>query len=290
MGVLNLTFRNGGFVPALDPSGELSTALKDAARRSAPGTPVVVMIHGYRYDPGAPRTDPHSRLYAVQPTPARCRRHLSWPAALGFHDRPSDPGLCLAIGWPARGRLIDAYDRAETVGRSLAALLSAVCEVLPGHPVKLMGHSLGARVALSCLGALRAPHVSQAILLAPAEFSDVARDVLMNPAARAAEILQISPVENRLFDLLLVRAMRGRAQGPALGQAPPETANWVSLALDGDGELARLAALGHRVAPRKARICHWSAYLRDGVMEFYADILTSQRLPSFRGLAPTAAD
>lgn len=274
MSVLNLTYRGQAFVPASDPSRALLPALGDAARPLRAGTPIIVLLHGYRYDPDLPKANPHHRLYAIQPDPKLPKRQMSWLTALGFRDLPSDPGLCIAVGWPARSNLSDAYDRAGEVGLALADLLSAIAALMPGHPIKLMGHSLGSRVALSCLEALSAPHVAQAILLAPAEFKPVADRVLANPAARAADILQISPVENWLFDKLLVRSLRHKANGPALGEETPVASNWLSLRLDGDSELEHLAALGHRVAPRGARVCHWSAYLRGGLMELYADLLT----------------
>lgn len=289
MSVLNLTYRERTFGPAVEPSRALAIAIGDAARNLAPGLPIVVLIHGYRYDPDIPRADPHARLYARQPDPKLPKRKMSWLSALGFRGSPEDPGLAIAVGWPARGRLSDAYDRAQHVGQALARLLAALAVVLPGHPVKLMGHSLGARVALSCLDALQAPLVAQAILLAPADFTHVADRVLTNPAVRHTEILQISPVENWVFDKLLVRSLRHKGGGHALGQVAPVAPNWVSLSLDTEGELERLAALGHKVGPRKARVCHWSAYLRGGLMEFYAEVLTRRDRMPLRSFAQDAS-
>lgn len=279
MSVLNLTFRCGAFMPALHPDQTLAPVLGDAARDLEPGAPIVVLLHGYRYDPDVPRSNPHTRLYANQPGGKLPKRHMSWPRALGFCGALDDRGLCIAVGWPARGTLSDAYDRAEEVGSALSELVAALAALMPGHPIKLLGHSLGARVALCCLDALNAPHVSQSILLAPAEFRHVADRVLANPVARKTEILQISPIENWLFDKLLVRSLRHKSGGQALGQSAPVAPNWVSLRLDNDGELQHLAALGHEVAPRRAHVCHWSAYLREGLMEFYAEVLTRQDRP-----------
>ncbi|WP_425092513.1 DUF726 domain-containing protein [Tropicimonas sp. S265A] len=261
------------------------TALGDAAREIRPGAPIVVLLHGYRYDPARQNANPHTSLYAVQPEPGLPRRQMSWLEALGFLDQPDDPGLCLAVGWSARCKLADAYDHAAQVGTALADLLNAVAALMPGHPIKLMAHSLGARVALSCLRSLKRPVVKQAILLAPAEFTAPAQRALRNPAAQATEILQISPLENWLFDALLVRSLRHKETGTALGQRAPDAPNWISLSLGTDGELAQLAALGHRVAPRKARVCHWSAYLRGGLMEFYADLLSGKDVPVFQTFA-----
>ncbi|MDJ0992405.1 MAG: DUF726 domain-containing protein [Dinoroseobacter sp.] len=288
MGVLNLTFRNGTFVPAFDPSQNLATTLGDAARDLPPGSSVVVLLHGFRYDPDLPHTNPHTRIYATHPASKRPKRHMSWLAALGFRGLPDDPGLCIAVGWPARGRLSGAYDRAGEVGRALAVLIAALAALMPEHPVKIMGHSLGARVALCCLHALNAPHIAQVILLAPAEFRSVADHVLDNPATRMTEILQISPVENWLFDKLLVQSLRHKACGHALGQSAPTAPNWVSLRLDSDGELDRLASLGHVVEPRGARVCHWSAYLRGGLMELYAEVLTGSDSSLRRSFAQRA--
>ncbi|MEM8580484.1 MAG: hypothetical protein AAGF50_04725, partial [Pseudomonadota bacterium] len=66
MGLLNLNFRDGSFLPALDPSHSMATSLGDAARNIAPGSPVVVLLHGFRYDPDVPCANPHTLLYANQ--------------------------------------------------------------------------------------------------------------------------------------------------------------------------------------------------------------------------------
>lgn len=285
MGLLNLNFRDGSFLPALDPSHSMATSLGDAARNIAPGSPVVVLLHGFRYDPDVPCANPHTLLYANQTDPKLPKRQKSWPTALGFRGLYEDPGLCIALGWPARGRLADAYDRAGQVGLALADLLTALAALLPGHPIKLLAHSLGARVALCCLNALNAPHVAQAILLAPAEFKSVAERMLANPATQNTEILQISPKENRLFDTILVHSLRRKACGTALGQSPPAAPNWLSLNLDTASELKQLASLGHAVSPRGAPICHWSAYLRGGLMELYTELLIGPNRRSFRSVA-----
>ncbi|MFE3837848.1 hypothetical protein [Pseudogemmobacter sonorensis] len=78
---------------------------------------------------------------------------------------------------------------------------------------------------------------------------------------------------------------RSRWSGPdprtRAADAPPDAApdtapapeQWHDLWLDRPEVLAALARFGHRIAPPRSRICHWSSYLRPGALPLYRAIL-----------------
>ncbi|WP_424975147.1 alpha/beta hydrolase [Dinoroseobacter sp. S124A] len=287
MPVLNLTVTPEDIRPA-QSGRSLNAALGRAAARGDSTAPIVLLLHGYRYSPLRGPSNPHDSLYATMPCAQSLpRRKGSWPMALGFRDAETDPGLCLPVGWDARGRFAEAFGAAEQVGARLAALITRLNRQFPARPIHVMAHSLGARVVLAAMARLPGAMIQRVILLAPADLADHAETVLGCPGAQGVEVLQISPTENWLFDRLLEQALRRHPQaGPALGRRPPEAERWVSLTLDSDAELANLAALGHAVAPRHHRVCHWSAYLRDGAMDLYSALLTERGPRALRELAP----
>lgn len=287
MPVLNLTVSRDDISPAQGGAG-LNCALSRAAARGDDTAPIVLLLHGYRYSPLRGPSDPHASLYATGPRGQSLpRRKESWPMALGFRDTEGDPGLCLPVGWDARGRFAEAFGAADEVGTHVARLITRLHRQFPKRPIQIMAHSLGARVALSALERLAGPMVRRIILLAPADLATHAETVLTRPGAKGVEVLQISPTENWLFDRLLEQALRRHPEaGTALGRRPPEAERWVSLSLGTDAELANLAALGHSVAPRNHRVCHWSAYLRDGAMDLYSALLTDRGPRPLRELAP----
>ncbi|MFP4328234.1 MAG: alpha/beta fold hydrolase [Paracoccaceae bacterium] len=270
-------------------TGALSGA-DEAARRAAEGRgPVIVMIHGYKFRPGDPRHCPHRHILALAPAGSG-RRALSWPRALGFgRDDPAE-GLGIAFGWPARGTIWCAYRRAELAGRRLAGLVATLRAAAPHRPVHLIGHSLGARVALQALPHLPEGAVTRAILLAAAEYAGRAETALAAPAGRAAELVNVTSRENDLFDFLLERLVApGRAGDRMLGHGLAPRRNLLTLQLDDPRTLAALAARGYRVAPPSSRICHWSGYLRPGVFALYADLMRRPEmltLPALRAALP----
>lgn len=238
--------------------------------------PVVVMIHGYRYAPDAARHDPHRHILA--PDPGAGEAIPSWPRALGFAPEGED-GLALGFGWNARGGLRAAYARAETAGAELAALLAPLAR-RTGHPVALIAHSLGARVALSALSRLASGAVGRIVLMAAAEFQCAAEAAIASPAGQAAEVLNVTSRENDLFDFgmeLAVGALRRRALGHGLAQGSDR---WLDLQIDHPGTIEGLRGLGFQIDPGARRCCHWSAYRRPGLFDLYRTALRHpERLP-----------
>jgi pimeloyl-ACP methyl ester carboxylesterase len=259
--------------PVLDGQGDLDDTLARALAKLPEGAPVMVLIHGYKFSPARPHSNPHDHILSLTPRPD-CWKALSWPRALGFGTGQAKEGLCVAFGWEARGSIWGAWERAAAAGVALADLLARL-RAAGGPAAGVIGHSLGARVALSALPGLAPGDIGRMVLLAAAEFQGTARALAGTPAGRAAEIVNVTSRENALFDRLLewcVPAPRPgeRALGAGLPEAPR---NWLDLTLDAGGTREALAALGHPIPVSDRRICHWSTYLRPGVFDLYAALL-----------------
>lgn len=272
-------------VPGVDLVAGLARSLQDVP----PDAPIVVLIHGYKFDPDLPEADPHRLLYAFRPNSADGRRIRSWPQGLGFARHGGRGGLAVGFGWPARlplfGCLLKsgrtgfalAYDRAGAYGARLADLVHLLRQLAPGRDIDLLGHSLGARVALASL-----PHLEAApgrmLLLGAAEFGSCAQDYLAAaPHDRAPEIYNITARSNDLYDALFEQfAPRTRAGGTqrAIGLGlGADLPNWLDLQLDRQEVTDWIRARGMAVTRTEARHCHWAFYTLDGALELYQAIL-----------------
>ncbi|WP_116131574.1 alpha/beta hydrolase [Tropicimonas sp. IMCC34043] len=269
---------------------ELDAGLRAALAATSPEAPVVVLIHGYKFSPARAKTSPHTHILSLDPVRSDWKT-LSWPRALGIgHDAPDEP-LCIAFGWEARGTLWQAYGRAAETGQALARLIALIRQICPGRPVDVLAHSFGARVALAALPHLPAGAMGRAVLLAPAEMCSPAAAWLATPAGRTVEILAVRTGENGLYDRALGWLVAPHRIGDrALGLAAAPAPNWTSLDIDRPEVRRTLAAHGHRIAPRKSWVCHWSVYLRPGLFPFYRAVL-DRRLPlsALRQPAPPSA-
>lgn len=249
--------------------------------------PVIVMIHGYKYAPGHARSCPHRLLLSAR-HPSRGARRCSLPRGLGFGGGP-DEGLGIGFGWPARGSIWQAWSEAGRAGAALAGLLDQIAALAPGRKVQIIAHSLGVRVALAGLRQARRAKVGRVVMLAGAEYTASAREAALSPAGRGAEFINITSRENDLFDFLVERLLRPPMPGDrclGLGLAGPRRPdNWLDLQLDCPGTLQGLSALGHAIAPPRARVCHWP-YMRPGMLDFYAALL---RAPARTPLAALRA-
>lgn len=239
---------------------------RSALMRAAKGDgPVIVMIHGFKYDPALPGHCPHARLFGTGAD--------GWPHALGFGAGQQDEGLAVSLGWGARGPLRQAYRAAGAQGAALAGLVHLLRRAAPARPVHFIAHSLGAELALSALGLLPPGSVQRVLLLTGASYRSRATAALSSPAGRTAELFNVVSRENDLFDFLFERmvtppCLNDRAIGQGIS-AP----NAVNIQLDCAETLDTLARLGLPVAPPQRRVCHWSSYTRGGVMALYARLM-----------------
>lgn len=232
--------------------------------------PIIVMIHGFKFAPGDPVHCPHDHILSLARNHA-CWKAKSWPRELGL-DR--DDRLGIAFGWPARGSIWQAYERAEAAGLALADLIRHLHRAAPHRPVHAIAHSLGARVVLSALPHLPPGALNRAILLAGAEYAGRAEAALDSAAGRKVEVISVTSRENRLYDRLLESVIPPPERGDlSLGRRALDRPNWLTLPIDRPDLLAGLAAQGFRIAGPERRICHWSAYLRPGVFGLYAALV-----------------
>ncbi|WP_300039119.1 alpha/beta hydrolase [uncultured Roseobacter sp.] len=239
--------------------------------------PVIVMVHGYKYDPLLPGHCPHKKIFG--------NRADSWPGALGFGEGRPDEGLGIAFGWYARGPLRRVHQRAARLGESLAAILSALHRANPARPVHIIAHSMGAETALSALAFVKPGAVNRMILLAGASFASRASAMLDTPAGREVEVFNITSRENDIFDLAFERIVPAPVPGDlSIGQgiAAP---NATTLQIDCPHTLTALSRLNVRISPPDHRVCHWSTYRRRGVMPFYNRLLRQRTGLSARCLA-----
>ncbi len=263
----------GSVATPADPGPTLADRLRQSLATLPPDAPVVLLLHGFRFSPEFPKSNPHTHILALEPR-QNCWKATSWPRHLGF-GRTADEGLCIGFAWQARGSIWQAYAAAAQAGTALAALVGQIQDIDPGRRVDVVAHSLGARVLLTALPLLAAGSIGRAILMSGAEFGSRAAWALSSPAGQTAEFINITTRENDLFDFLIEACLRAPHRGDrALGQGLPVPArNWLDLQVDQEATLAALAALGHRIAPPHLRVCHWSAYLRPGLFGLYRALL-----------------
>lgn len=262
----------------INAKGNCAMPMDDLGRAldcSPPGAPIIVLIHGYKYTPLHVSQCPHRHILSLTPLPTS--RAISWPRHLGFGRGDPEEGICISFGWNARGTIWQAHAEAERAGRALAELVAAI-RTARRAPVHMVGHSLGARVALTAISHLPEGAVDRAILLAAAETRDGAKRALSTPAGRTAEFVNVVSRENTLFDLLYRAAIHphrpaARALGSGLGGYEDR---WLDLAIDSAATRAHLAGLGFRIPPPAHAACHWSAYLRPGLFPLYRAILRTR--------------
>ena len=234
--------------------------------------PVVIMVHGYKYQPGNPNHCPHRHILSLDPQHLPWRAP-SWPRQLGFGLGRADEGLAIAFGWDARGTLQQAQLRAVGAGRALAQVVRALKAQAPQRDIHVVCHSLGSDVALEALHRLPAGAVQRIISLTGASYQSRANRALQTPAGRTAEFFNVTSRENDAFDFLFERLTRRPVPGDrAIGQGF-EAPNAVTLQLDCLDTLEHLGQMGHPIGLPERRICHWSSYMRPGALRFYKRLI-----------------
>ncbi|WP_166416464.1 alpha/beta hydrolase [Cochlodiniinecator piscidefendens] len=266
--------------------------LEQALHHTSDEGPIVILLHGMKFSPSDPSNSPHKHILALSPDPMFSRA-ISWPRHLGFGKKRPETGLCIAFGWEACKGFRAAYREAAMAGRQLAQLIELIKSSAPNRKIQVFAHSMGARVFLAALPHLPANAVERAILMAAAELSNVAEQVMKTPAGRTVEIFNITSRENDWYDFLVEWAsapftMGARSLGHGLKKP---CGNWLDIQLDCPRTLRRLARVGFRISPPAHLVCHWSGYLRPGMFGFYQALLRHPQkhsLDQIRALLPCA--
>ncbi|WP_299546017.1 alpha/beta hydrolase [uncultured Tateyamaria sp.] len=243
--------------------------LRGAARGRGP---IIILIHGFKYDPGTPRFCPHSRIFGRARHP-ESTYHAQWPRALGFACGHADEGLAIAFGWRARGNLWRAQRSAWAAGVALAQAINTIRAVAPHRPIHAITHSMGSEVLFEALHHLSAHDVQRIIAITGASYASVAETAMQTPAGRTAELLNVTSRENDLFDAMFEQLIIADVpQDHAMG-AGIDLPNAVTLQLDCARTLAALPRFGGHIHAPGRRVCHWSGYTRPGALQFYARAL-----------------
>ncbi|WP_239450508.1 alpha/beta fold hydrolase [Loktanella sp. S4079] len=225
------------------------------------------MVHGYKYDPSLPRSDPHRQIYAYAPQKTG-KRIASWPFQLGLTPQTA---LAVGYGWPARGTIWEAHRAAGEAAHDLAGLIQKIRGISPQRPIHIVAHSLGARVTLAALSQCQANDVARVILITPAAFAREMHRTQQSAAGQTAEFFNIHARANFLFDALLMLALPH--WGPPLGIARNEYENLVDLTIDRPQTLNGLNMAGFPMTEPARRICHWSGYLRQDICAVYRALI-----------------
>lgn len=297
MAILGVTSQDGRLFCRTDPGADPRFHLAKALSRVPERAPIVIMLHGYRYNPRFGVRDPHRLLYSDEPT-ARSRKVVSWPRSLGFSKIGPEDGLAIGFGWegwrPSRfqtslfpARFSPAYHQAGHTAEHLTVLLEWLSELAPYRKIDIFAHSLGARVALQAVSRHMLPNIGRVILLGAAEFGSVAHDALKNTSRfSTTEFINIVCRENWLYDLLFeTLAPETKDMGTSIGRGISTSyPHWLDLSLDAPDALNILSGRGVGLELKSSWADHWGFYTRAGIFLLYRQLLRNRELWALKDL------
>lgn len=211
--------------------------------------PVVVLIHGWDFDPRVPyRTpphhedanNPHARLYHFHPYAedehelhVQMRYHsTSWPLGLGIEqDDGGASGLAIGFGWQSAPGWAEsffgsglnpyarAYSMAETFAWDFAGLLVLLTEKLGDRPIDIFCHSLGTRILIRALAMAADPEQDGRPEIkdrARAMIGRIGRVLLLAGAERVLEAQLMMQRLNRTFGMVPLVDTRNNAIHPKI--------------------------------------------------------------------------
>ncbi len=260
-----------------------------ALHRAARGTgPVIILVHGFKYDPHCEACSPHNTIFGRDPSSGR-GIHMPWLPDLGFGTDDADEGLAIAFGWHAGSNLWRAARSARSAGTLLAQAIRAIRAQSPGRSINIITHSMGSEVIFAALYDLRARDVARIVTLMAATYASRALTAMTTPAGRTAELFNVTSRENDAFDYMYERLIAPPVTGDRAMGAGLNVPNVVNIQLDCPRTLSDLTAFGGHIAPPARRVCHWSGYTRPGALQFYARAMRQPDtvpLPALRAALP----
>ena len=289
------------------PNAELAAAI-DAwlGRRGIRPDPVVVMVHGYLFDPGSADPKASRPLGSVYGLPPAVSHPMSWLPLVGECDDFGQNGAenAIGFGYKSQAEILEygnacwsnsyqyaVFDLAILAARALAAIL-AYLATKPDLKVRVLAHSLGTRTfsqAIGLLGGRMPENLERAVLLDGAEFCvDAAHNFagchfdVFNFTSGTDDVLRIGADK-------FCHPMRGVGEREAcvIGrEGLGGNDRWLDLRLD-NAVLARWLADGGAPGGGSYRINsiaeenshpfagmgHWSCYTNDGNRKLVRDLL-----------------
>jgi hypothetical protein len=291
------------------PSPQLSDAVANWLQmRGNRPQPVIVMVHGYLYNPvadsGMGADSPFNLTYGLPPA---VDRHLTWLPLVGECDEDggnlaenavafayrseADTGEWARAGWNNSYQYA-VFDLAPLAARALAAALAA----LGDHPVtvRVLAHSLGTRTFSQAVRLLRArmpANLDRALLLDGAEFCvDAAANFagctfdVINVANRTDSVLRIGAEKmchpmraNGTLSACVIgyEGLGGNARWTDLQYDNPALQSWLLAGSAPDGVPYRINPLAEDESHPNAGMDHWACYTNDGNRALVRDILAS---------------
>jgi pimeloyl-ACP methyl ester carboxylesterase len=268
MPILRLNAGRDALVLNCSPASAAS-ALQAAARGTGP---VMILIHGFKYDPDCPSCSPHATIFG-RGTNAGSIRKSQWLRHLGFGTGGPNEGLAIAFSWRARGNIWNAVRSARAAGQQLAQVIREIHARAPDRPIHVITHSMGSEVIFEALETVPANAVQRIVAISGASYVSRAKAAMNSPAGRAAELINVTSRESDVFDFLFERLIAPPVRGDRALGAGLNLVNTVNIQLDCPATLAALTGLGARIEAPERRVCHWSGYTRSGALPFYARCL-----------------
>jgi len=292
---------------AAEPSAALASHINDWLRRRRDARhPVIVMVHGYLYDPDEADTHDSNPRSSVFGTPPAVHPALSWLPIVGECDDAGSTIAETAIGFAytshaGRPEVGEAgwnqpyqyavFDQSPLAARALATVLRHLGTT--DARVRILAHSLGTRTTSQAIGMLgeRTPgNIDRIVLLNGAEFSvDAAANFrgrkmdVLNICSRADAVLKLGgdtlchPIRLQNSPAACVIGRDGLAKAP----------RWLDLQLDSDAlqhwfaEARAPNGTAYQVSPhpdandphRTAKLAHWCCYTGNGNRALVRDLL-----------------
>ncbi len=290
--------------PALDARLRQWQQGRPDADRDAP---VVVMVHGFLYDPRLPATpgsdSPLETVYGTPPVPPQ--HNLTWLPIVGECSNDGARGMDRAIaftypsesgtgefssaGW-SNSYQYAVFDQAPLAARALAAILDGLGTV--ANDVRVLAHSLGTRVTCQAVRLLRArmpAALKRIVLLDGAEFCVDAAAGFFGCGFDVLNIVNRKDLVLRLGAEQMCHPIRQNGSLPAcvIGfEGLGGNDRWLDLQLDNDRLRAWFAAglapdgTRYAIDPQAeeeshpfAGLDHCACYTNDGNRALVADLL-----------------